>query len=561
MRTLKYLFRVLKYMNAGEKFIYLPKEEFNKLIEIEHFPTRFNPYMSLGLIAKIIKTDYPTIFNNYVTLDERLQAIAPLKKDGKIDMPIYNKITRTDFINLATEAYKKGLLTTDEFEKINPIKEKSMPTSFKESIKGKTFHYSNNRGTNVKIPVDAAFELLELPIDELIEVLKTKPFGLHEDEFADFLNAYTLKYDIFDRFFLSPNAIDNIEKLASRNDIFAFNYSLREEPFYAQFITVNTNLWDNILSKIPSDFNKLEKAYYIYYQLCKTFTYSEDYFAISEKTNYNDYIEELSWNTSPIGLVNLDEKNNQLICYEIMGIYQKFLKYLNIKYMVKTNLESGVHVLFAKHPTINAIIDNMVLSIDATRGVINGDMPLAKENKPLKGFICLNNNRATQEKFNKSLTKVNKYIQETETKEQSFYSILDEYNALKTKDNISGLSDSEKLNILVQSIKETTLSETDRLAHISNLTDTLFPEKNCTNHFVLQNIPSAKVPKISTIISYGPTKDTPPADRRYITYSTVSGQQEMTLSELLSAFKNNQYEYMLHHQKNLPGILGPIQHK
>ena len=231
------------------------------------------------------------------------------------------------------------------------------------------------------------------------------------------------------------------------------------------------------------------------------------------------------------------------------------MNHLNIPYdMTNTLGGSGHSISYESHKRMSLIIDEFILESDATRGVISGDMPLAKENRSLEGFICLNYNEETQEKFNASLKKVHDYIKETEKQETSFFDIVDSYQSLIEEDQSFEITVADKLSILVNSISQTELSETDRLVYISELTKILFPDGICQNYFVLEHLEGERLPIVTTIFEYKKSPTSPSKDSQYFVYSTKKGLEFKSHEEIQESFEKEKYEYMLRYRKELPDI-------
>ena len=217
-------------------------------------------------------------------------------------------------------------------------------------------------------------KLLELPQEELEQALEENPLNLSKREFVHLIKTFFQKEQTTEKYFFPEELLEKINNLIEKVDTAALEYHLDDRPFYYPYIQVNEELWDDILSKIPEDFNNLEKAYYIYYQLCKTFTYNEDYFVLGETKKETG----ISIDTKIYNLKKLNKKNNQVVCYEILAIFEKFMNHLNIPYdMTNTLGGSGHSISYESLKRMSLIIDEFLLEADATRGVISGDMPLA----------------------------------------------------------------------------------------------------------------------------------------------------------------------------------------
>lgn len=555
MKDPRLYIRLLKYLKERviirQDVVYLIYEEFMNLSKDNSYPLYGYKNFSLGITKYLVKNEMKKLEYNFLEKDNLFQEIHPVKADSRIARNDQIRFTRIEFLNAIEEAYEQGLLNDQDYAKTHNLRKNCSYEAFQEKTKDAVFLYTNNIKESFPVPVSVMTELLNLPTEELESILDTNPYGLTKTEFVHCVTSYFINQGIHQKYFLPKQLIENIEALKQKVDTTAVEYNIYSSPNYVDEIEVNDELWNAIINKIPEDFDTLEKAYYIYYQLCKTFTYSDAFFAQgeSQKNSSSRIVRKIS------DLPNLNKDDNNVVCYEIMGIYQKFLKHLGLKYDVNTWEGKGPHVSYDLHPSLTIIIDDYVVEADATRGVISGDMPLAKENRPLKGFCCFNEHPVTKAKFNASLDKVNRYIADTEKQETSFFDVLNAYEEVSEQANEPFiLTDSEKLSILMNSLAQTDLSETDRLVYTVELTRSLFPKRNCKNYFVLQHQPDKVLPTIATIFTYYDENDK--ESLRYFSYSTASGLQEKTLEELQKDFDQDRYEYMIRYKHEIPDVKG-----
>ena len=546
-------FRLLKAFTNG--FIpkdttdtYITSETFKKIVDKYHYQ---DDELTIPLIRYLIKHEIPKIEKSFLKEDFLYHSIYPIARTGEVDFGNTIDITRKQLLENAKTYYEQGYISTEEYQKLAYLQKACSYETFLSNNQNKEYLYSNNMRSEIPIKIMDIINLLNLPIDELEKVLEESPLNISKREFVHLLKTYFQKEQTTEKYLFPKEMLDKIDYLTKTIDTAALDYHLGERPFYYPYIQVNEELWDDILNKIPEDFNKLEKAYYIYYQLCKTFTYHVDYFILGEtQKNPGIYINRKMYN-----LNKLNKETNQVICYEILAIFEKFMNHLNIPYDMTNSLGgSGHSISYESHKRMSLIIDEFLIEADATRGVITGDMPLAKENRPLEGFICLNYTDDTQAKFDASLKKVHDYINETEKKETSFFDVVDSYQSLIEEDQSVEITDADKMSILINSITQTELSETDRLVYISELTKMLFPDGRCQNYFILEHIEGENLPVISTIFKYKESENPETNDLRYFIYSTKKGLEEKTHEEIQEAFTKEKYEYMLRYKKELPNI-------
>ncbi len=533
--------------------IFLRSEDADRLRKIEPVLLANDRNFSLGIYAYLLKYKYKKIESNFLDKDLSMQKVMSVTKNSSIDYGSTHNLSRVVFIKAADMAKDAGLITDDDYHKLDYLRHRSTYEAFLEDTKGKTYSYSNSYKKDIPVSIEYMNELLTLPYDDIKEVLGQNPFGLTDREMAHCLRSYFIGNCMHDRYFLPPELIKKVYDLKDEVDTLTLDLTHYDEPYYLPLVSVDKELWNKILGKAPEDFNQLETAYYIYYQLCKTFTYSKDYFTMVESSKVSS---STMFDKSISSLPKYNEENNELVCYEIMAIYQKFLHHLGIKFDVQANYGRGGEVPYDAHSVVNMVIDEFYIEADATRGVIAGDMPLAKENLPLEGFKCMNNQQTTVTKFYESINKVNEYIQETEKQENSFYDVV---NAYMQKTTTPTITPEERLKILIESVESSPLSETDQLVHINELTKRLFPARNCDSYFILEHTEENPTPDLVVMFAYlGEDIDTS-TETTYIACSKTKGTRYMSQEEVQKMFDDEDYEYMYKYRKDLPDISVPVK--
>lgn len=546
-------FRLLKaftngYISRNANDSYITLENYHRLVDKYHYD---DDEITAPLLRYLIKHEISNIEKSFLSNDCLYHSIYPVTKSGEIDYGHTIDITRRRLLETAKKYYEEGYLSKEELDQLDYLQRACSYESFLKLYQNEEYIYSNPFRKNHSVKIMEMVKLLELPQEELEEILEEEPLNLSKREFVHLIKTFFQKEQTTEKYFFPEEMLEKINYLTEKVDTASLEYHLDDRPFYYPYIKVNEELWDDILNKIPKDFNNLEKAYYIYYQLCKTFTYNHYYFVNGETKKDTG----ISISTKIYNLDKLNKTNNQVVCYEILAIFEKFMNHLNIPYDMTDSLGgSGHSISYETHKRMSLIIDEYLLEADATRGVITGDMPLAKENRPLEGFICLNYNEETQDRFNASLKKVHDYIKETEKQETSFFDIVDSYQNLIEEDQSFEITDADKLSILVNSISQTTLSETDRLVYISELTKMLFPDGLCQNYFVLEHLDDERLPIVTTIFEYKKSLTSPSKESQYFVYSSAKGLEFKSHEEIQESFNQEKYEYMLRYRKELPDI-------
>lgn len=553
--------RILKIIERDREEIYSP-EVVNYLIN-KHMGE-----LEYSLIEGKYSSHLVKVGNNeYYSLSKMklLAAIESAYKDGAMSSLTYLKTAK-----LRKSATFEAFLSEHRDETYKFIRDVQLTqVQVMNEQLGYTLPHNIRKEDAVEIPVSTLIDFLLLPYEELEQVLQQKPFGLTKEEFAYTVLSYfkysnssryrneTAKKNMLAHYYFPEQILSNIERLESSIDITLTEEQIQERPTYLDEIKISDELWQQVTSKIPSDFNDLEKAYYIYYQLCKTFTYDFSYFKWGETKKpshigFNRRIE------------NIESKNstyNNVVCYEIMAIYEKFIQHLNIPFDIDDGNKRGETADYQAHPTIRmAISDKYFIEADPTHSVIKGDMPLAKENRPVNGFKCKNNSEQVRQDFQASIDKVNAYIWQEEKNETSFFDVVDAYR--KITDNPVELSSAEKMSIIMNSITQTELSPTDTLTYISELTKMLFPDGTCTNYYILDHQQemaddvwkTTGIPALQIVLAYQAPQAEEPV---YYLYSKETGLDRKTHDEVQEFFNQERYEYLTRYKKEIPNITIP----
>ena len=227
---------------------------------------------------------------------------------------------------------------------------------------------------------------------------------------------------------------------------------------------------NQIIQKIPAEYNKLEKTLYVYYFLCYIFTYDNYYYS-------NDKIEK---NMMRKNMFSINEKDNEVVCYQFASAFKDVLNTLEIK--TSNLIYNGKEKFYNTHQSLKIYVDEMLLDADSTRrGADADDLSFVKIGKIGNGIRCEMFDSNLQERFHQAKNKVSKeikeelnlgYYQEIEDDLRAFENIYgNKYvNYLKDK--------SKKFSLIFYEISRLNLSRVDSLALYSNLYDTLFsPEE------------------------------------------------------------------------------------
>lgn len=503
--------------------------------------------ISVGIIKYLLKKQLKFLEKMYENDEKFSIDIFPIDKNANYDASYtYPKAILMEKIE---EAYNQGQLTEEEYASVTNLREKVTYEKMIMDYKTETINCKSTRG-EYNIPFTLFLEILSLPPKVLEEKLKNDSIaGIPKEEFVYSLNTFFRTEHLFQKYMFPHYMIINQNYMSSMVDTMALEKIFIQLPKYTSEVEVDNQLWNEILDKVPNEFTKLEKAYYIYYQLCKMFTYDEEYFALGGK------VPKTSEHFDVNHIKQINASKNDVICYEFNAIYSKFLDSLGIPYEYV-----GAYSYGEGHTHLNCVIDEFYISVDSTFSVIYGDMPAAKQNLSLNGFRILNDKENTKEKFKQSIVKVNEYIKKESENEQAFESLIKSYQ--DSEGTISDcLSSEERFEILLTSIETCTLPPTDSLGYINTMTKNLFSyerKKCCKNLFVRDTEPPEIRNKnygVSVIICYNPIDINENTDNnQYYIYTPMVGIKQVTKEELERQFFSEKYQYITTYEDTIPGI-------
>ena len=188
-------------------------------------------------------------------------------------------------------------------------------------------------------------------------------------------------------------------------------------------IKLNEKLKNDILKSIPKDYNNLEKAIFIYYNLCKKLEYSMEYL-IEERNNLNYFI-----NSENIQSID-GQTNKQVVCYTFNAIFLQLLKESNVYNPTNTdlNINPTDKCFYPFHSPTSFTVDGVCYVADATQGIFSGnDLSEAKYSNIVSNFKLRDYDENSQKKLDNAISKVC-------SDHRNFSSLIDKYIEVKKKD-------------------------------------------------------------------------------------------------------------------------------
>lgn len=221
----------------------------------------------------------------------------------------------------------------------------------------------------------------------------------------------------------------------------------------------------SIIEKIPPEYNDLEKTLYVYYVLCYLLSYDNYYYFINEQVlnKHIFYDESKIKNTDRSSMNAIDEKNNEVTCYQFASALKDVLDELGIRTSKLHYNKNNTQRFVDAHQEIQILVDGMLLDADSTRrGADSDDLAFFKLGKISDGIRCEMFSKDEQEQFFKAKNKVSERV--IKDLKIEFFRELDE--DLKAFNDIypSCEDKSKKMSFIAYEMSKINLSRVDSLA-------------------------------------------------------------------------------------------------
>lgn len=410
------------------------------------------------------------------------------------------------------------------------------------------------------------FEILKLPENDLAIMIKENNFnGLTGEELLELIFQF-----IYDGFMINEELIklfdfsDEEQELIYKNiGIIKYHYQpnkIGNEEFtesrnIVDEFTLNDELKNSILKDMPSDFNKLQMAYYIYRRLCQKFSYDEDFFCYKYVLNDNIHAKSPVIDHSDISRLNNIKVDSDVICTEITMIFAKFLDLLGIPYQI-VDYDRNTNIDYKdSHMKIIFKIGDIVMEADAAHGLMGSDLSIEKSYGEVRNFKPLVDvPLRIKESVSNLLDLVDEYMNKEKNKNQ-FADALDIYESLYKKNE--SISIEERVKIITDVISKSDLKFIDMQRIINSLKKRIFAsmQDGCFIEFVINHNPlkQDKTYELTIVIAYNENGDakTSPDSNKYIVISSDKSMEYIDYGELKSRFENNTYSFAGRDRKNL----------
>ncbi len=267
-------------------------------------------------------------------------------------------------------------------------------------------------------------------------------------------------------------------------------------------VKIDSDFKNNLLREISNtNFNELEKIYYLYRRLCEKLSYDDLYMAMGDVVNIpHKSIERIE---------SINDKNNLVICHEFVLIFTKLCETLGIPSQILNgqNRIKTEESLFQGHSKAVILVNDFIIHVDSTKSVLSSDIAKEKLGMNLEGFEYLGSSILQQEEFMESLNKVNEYL----AKKEKDFKYIDSLEILKRRAlraNIVTLE--EKKSIILSMFKDYVHKDTqisDMAYFLLKCRDAIYGSSNyCNIKYIVRNKP-LKVVSLITFSTNGNLED------------------------------------------------------
>ena len=226
---------------------------------------------------------------------------------------------------------------------------------------------------------------------------------------------------------------------------------------------LDPEFYHNIIDEIPSTYDPLEKAMYVYIRLCDLLTYDKEQYASTTK------IERKGIHKNIEDICSINFVDNEVVSYEFILIYAKILNELGINYYLNLNSMYGYTDMKS---TLNIKHGEYLVVVDLFKDIIESDMTMVKIGGVLTGIRSENDNKVTYDKFNEKLYNIYSNYKDMEYRKQRFNEDVLRYQQEYQKD--MSISKKERLYLLFKIIGRKDLKGIDSISYINKVFHNIF---------------------------------------------------------------------------------------
>lgn len=382
-------------------------------------------------------------------------------------------------------------------------------------------------------------------------------------------------------FFEIPQKIqDRLEKLDEyeygdfANVDFVLNDKLSQMDIFNQPV-VNPKLKHYVLKDMPSNLDRLGQALYVYYKLCHTLQYDDNYY------NEGYVFEPQTPHRNVKETINITPQNNNVICTEFTAIYAVLLRDLGFTpHIHYRTMDKTPHIATdaqfcdytfpydGTHVWVEMSVDQFVFRADSTPSIIAGDLAKVKFGGLCEiedGLKCHNISQDSQNKFWQTAENVKQIIAQENAKKvdalrgKTFQDcdlaelrIMFNYNAKKLYEKLPShhypISFEMRVQLLCKIVENVNLHGLELAQFLMNIKDNIFSGQEYTNRqtgkakfsFVRDDTDFLH-PETAVLFSYDLGKDEQHRDIRYCVLDGRHKARYYTLDQVENKYRGAEF--------------------
>ncbi len=264
---------------------------------------------------------------------------------------------------------------------------------------------------------------LELPYNKYKDLIKNNSsfMGIPLDVMFFIVNSFFVgdNGNLLDSYYFPDDIHARIINIAEYEnyDFEAVNTHLKDELSIVEKIKLSPSLEQEIMNGVSDDLPLLDKALFVYINMCYLLTYNDEYYAVEQLGEAVIKHRDISY----ISGITLD--NNEVTCYEFNAIYSYMLSKLGIHF--KNYISDYSSGYGEGHEYLTFRVGKFLVEADSVTSIINGDLVNVKINRGIDGLFCYNKNDDTVNEFESILNRVI-------LKAEEFHSGKKKYNLVAT---------------------------------------------------------------------------------------------------------------------------------
>lgn len=437
-------------------------------------------------LFRVFKGDFPEIKISYII-------------NGDIGRTI--TLTKMSFLEqvLNFEKNEKIKFTDEDLKTISRLKRTVTYDSFVEDFKNRELDFLID-GQTYRIKGSDIISFIELPEEEYRKIIsKNEPFhNIRLDYMFYIVAAFFVNYNLSDNYHFPADLQERLKNILIYKDYDyeSINNTFKNTNSSVDQTKVDKDLEAAILDGLNDDYTLLEKAIYIYINMCNILVYNDEYYATEQIGVNQEKHQDINF------ITQITPQNNEAVCYEFNAIYAYMLNKLGIHFEVYINDEATGYG--EGHEFLVFRTGKFLVKADSVDSIFNGDLFNTKVGELPTGLTCINQNKKTKKEFSQILKNVFNNIKDAEKYRQKFYQKVSDVETLQKLygENNPVISFSERIKMMIEYVDTSNLTGIAAYNYLLYVRKKLFTEEELdklTIQIVKNNLPEESTKESTSI--------------------------------------------------------------